>query len=351
MIGRLIHHLMNLEISEHTITFGPFETDYFRAHAAPEKREWFFDQIRTVIIPQLTGPVLAVKGRVYSDYDKLRHLGPVSIVKFHFSFNLEFTSKRQIEKVYGRWDFEDINKPVVYVGSIDNAKTRNEARELKEREIAALSASADPDITIGDSRFNPVVYEDIAGTGAKTLEGGTVFGPFHTDHFRQAVDEKFRADFFTYARTHLLPRIKGQQPVIEGQVYAPYDEERHLGPNSALKNRYRIMFTFTSPQGKESVSGLLIYERATGEFSPGRGKLYWMDFEKNREADYRGQIVDRIAYRYAQGQRSILCPVCSSALLTFDCTEGDKWGSCYCRGYQGTTGCALNTSIALEQAS
>ena len=63
-------------------------------------------------------------------------------------------------------------------------RTRKNAAELKELELAALSASAEPDITVGDPRFDLVPYSVQCASGAKTLEEGTTFGPFKTEHFK-----------------------------------------------------------------------------------------------------------------------------------------------------------------------
>lgn len=174
---------------------------------------------------------------------------------------------------------------------------------------------------------------------------GTTFGPFHTEHFQQAVDDQFRADLFAFARNQIVPRIRGKEPVIKGEVYAPYDQDRHLGPMSVLKNRYQAWFSFIFPWGEERVSGLLIYDRASGSFSSGREKLNWDSATDNAVGARRANIVDRITYRYNQGQRKILCPFCGNGLLEFDCNEGDNWGYFNCRAADR---CIFKGSIALE---
>ncbi len=336
---------MTLEISEQTITFGPFVTEHFQRHADERMREWFLGQITVDIIPQLTGPVLSVKGRVYSDYDKERHVGPYSIVKFAYEFDLEFTSADETERVQGSIDLREVGQPLNCWLRIDNVRTRKEATELKERELAALRATADHDITIGDPRFDLVPYAVQYASGARTLEEGTTFGPFQTEYFQHAVDDQFRADLFAFVRSHIVPRIRGKEPVIKGEVYAPYDQDRHLGPMSVLKNRYQVWFSFISPEGEESVSGRLIYDRASGSFSPGREKLHWDSASDNASSARMRNRVARIAYRYNQGQRKILCPFCGNGLLEFDCNEGDDWGYFNCRAADR---CIFKGSITLE---
>lgn len=336
---------MTLEISEQTITFGPYITEHFQRHADARMREWFLERVREEIIPQLTGPVLSVKGRVYSDYDKERHVGPYSVVKNAYSFTLDFTSVSETETVRGHFDLREVGQPLTDSLGIDNVRTRKEATELKEQELATLRASADPDITIGDPRFDRVPYDVQYASGARTLEEGTTFGPFKTAYFQEAVDDQFRADFFAFARSQLLPRIKDEKPVFMCEVDAAYDDDRYLGPHSALKNRYQMEISFILPTGVERLSGLLIYDRATGSFSPGRGEIYWKGASDNAVAASRANMIQRIAYRYNQGQRKILCPICSDALLEFDCYGSYDWGYFNCRGARY---CRLKGGIKLE---
>jgi hypothetical protein len=308
---------MPLEISEQTIVFGPFETEHFRANAGPRQRAWFLTKVVEEIVPQLTGPVRSVKGRVFSHYDKLRHVGPYSLVKDHYVFELVFTSADEIEKVTGSFDSREGHQSVSF--TVENRASAVRDAEAHALAIEEMCATADPDITIGDPRFADWTGPNLATAGAKTLEEGVVFGPFATEHFQNQADAKFRADFLNFVRKTILPRNKGKTPLIRGQVVAAYDGPRYLGPNSALKFRYSFEICFSSAKGEEAASGVVDYSHDTGSFSTGKYGVCCDNFANRKAYHSRKLIRARIAFRYQQGQRKILCPTCGNPhLLRFD---------------------------------
>jgi hypothetical protein len=312
------------EISEQTITFGPFETEHFQTNAGPRQRAWFLARVREEILPQLTGPAQSVEGRVFSHYDKPRHVGPHSVVKNYYLFELLFTSVDEVEKVTGSFDSREGHEGVSF--TVENRASAIRAVAASERALKELCATADPDITLGDPRFADWTGPDLATAGAKTLEEGIVFGPFATDHFRNQADAKFRSDFLNYVRKSILPRAKGKTPLVRGEVLAAYDEPRYLGPDSALKFRYSFGMLFSSAQGEEGTSGVVDYSRNTGTFSTGKQGLVCNNFADRKSYHDRRLTEERIAFRYRQGQRKILCPTCRQPhLLKFSDDPENDW--------------------------
>lgn len=312
------------EISEQTITFGPFETEHFRENAGLRQRAWFLARVSEEILPQLTGPVRSVKGRVFSHYDKPRLVGPDSVVKNHYEFELVFTSADEIEKVTGSFDSREGHQSVSFM--IENRASAIRDAEARALAIEEMCATADPDITIGDPRFADWAGPDLATAGAKTLEEGIVFGPFATEHFQNQADPKFRSDFLNFVRKMILPRAKGKTPFIRGQVMAAYDAPRYLGPNSALKFRYSFGIYFSSAKGEERAGGVVDYSRETGLFSTGKRGVVCDNFADRETHHVRELVKARIAFRYRQGQRKILCPACNkSHLVEFEDNADDDW--------------------------
>lgn len=292
--------IMPLDISENTIVFGPFETEHFQANAGPSLRSWFLDRVREELLPQITGPVQSVRGRVFSEYDKPRHVGPHSLVKDVYHFEVFFTSPDEVEKVTGTFDHR--NQKLLDV------KVHNRAGNA--RMLADLRSVADPDITIGDPRFSDWTGPDLSNAGAKTLEEGIEFGPFATDHFRLQADARFRLEFLDFLRENIIPRVKGDSPLVRGEVRAAYDDPAHLGPHSALKFRYSFRVVFSSARGEEQVSGLVDYAGEPGRFTLSKEGMKWLGFEDCMAVHRRRVFEGRIAFRYRRGQRKIVCPAC-----------------------------------------
>lgn len=303
---------MQLESLESAIVFGPFKTEYFRVNSGASLRTWFLERVRDEFLPLLTGPVQSVKGRVFAPFDEPRHVGPHSCVKDRYDFELLFTSPDEIEKVTGSFDSRTRKFRSV---RIDN-------RAERARAHAELRSTADPDITIGDPRFAEWTGPDLANAGAKTLEEGIVFGPFATDHFRTQADARFRSGFLNFVREKILPKVKGESPLVGGEVFAAYDGSNHLGPDSALKFRYTFRIIFSSTQGEERVGGLVDYSSKTGKFTPMKEGLTWTGLEESRAMHLRWIMEERIAYRYRQGQRKIICPACAGHLIDFHREDG-----------------------------
>jgi len=199
----------------------------------------------------------------------------------------------------------------------------------KRLTIEEQLALADDDITIGIPRFAEWKGPDL-NAGTLVLEDGVTFGPFETEHFRAQADGRLRTAFYAFVRSEILPRLKGPTPRVEGWLLAAYDHERHLGPNSALKFRYNFGLTFSSTKGEQSVKGGLHYDPSNGTFSTGSLKLFWVSFSSSEINHMMMLVVDRVAYRYQQGQRNILCPRCKKALLDFNCEAGWNWASTHC---------------------
>jgi hypothetical protein len=106
---------------------------------------------------------------------------------------------------------------------------------------------------------------------------------------------------------------------------AAYDEPRYLGPNSALKFRYSFEIFFSSAKGEEGVSGVVDYSRETGLFSTGKLGVLCDNFAHRKTYHGRELLEARIAFRYRQGQRKILCPTCKKPHLVefYDNADND----------------------------
>jgi hypothetical protein len=107
---------------------------------------------------------------------------------------------------------------------------------------------------------------------------------------------------------------------------AAYDEPRYLGPNSALKFRYSFGIFFSSAKGEEGTRGMVDYSRETGLFSTGKHGVLCDNFAHRKTYHGRELIKARIAFRYRQGQRKILCPACNkSHLVEFEDNADNDW--------------------------
>ncbi len=146
------------------------------------------------------------------------------------------------------------------------------------------------------------------------------YGPFASTYHAEAMTPEFRESLSSFLEAVLLPQAGGPFESSSGTLMAVYDDQKYCGPNSIVRDIYRLVFAFHRPSGDDTLKCELVFDGTTLTFSSRRGRrLYlWtvarrLHFQK--EAPRIPEFCQRIARHEAVEP---LCPVCSAALNVED---------------------------------
>lgn len=140
-----------------------------------------------------------------------------------------------------------------------------------------------------------------------------VYGPFHTAYHREAVDEKFREALAAYLEKHLLPQVDEPYDSTEGSLVASFNEDKYCGPNSLVKDAYRLEFAFVRASGRDTIKADLLWERGSGSFRPRyRGKELVLSTARRRAATdaFMREVRKLVDEILAGGSPDLTCPSC-----------------------------------------
>ena len=96
-------------------------------------------------------------------------------------------------------------------------------------------------------------------------------GPFKTEWFKRAVDDKLREAVFAFLEQHVLPLAGKPLTRIEGGITSHYDAPQ-FAERPDLHDRYFLKLEFDTPEGIVGVNGEIVYDRVAGEFAESRVK-------------------------------------------------------------------------------
>jgi hypothetical protein len=145
-------------------------------------------------------------------------------------------------------------------------------------------------------------------------------GPFATQYHRSSVDATFCADLYDHLCHALLPQVTIAYEEVGGSLVAVFDEDRFCGPNSVVKNIYRLVMVFRCGDTTEEVDAELKYVPSTRSFVRHKGKaLYlWTVGRKARVSEVE-QRIEEVCRAIERGERLAgPCPVCGAELRIAD---------------------------------
>jgi len=147
------------------------------------------------------------------------------------------------------------------------------------------------------------------------------FGPFQTGYHRAAVDDEFRKALSDFLEHELLPQVDEPFSHTLGRLTAEFDAEKYCGPNSAVRDAYKLEFSFVHEHGADEIQAKIYRDPKTGSFRPrfkGQPLILWTEKRKTEQKLFK-EAIDRIVKRIHDGERSPwLCPRCSSNLSLID---------------------------------
>lgn len=159
------------------------------------------------------------------------------------------------------------------------------------------------------------------------------FGPFQSDYHAIAVDSRFREALSTYLASELLPQVDKPFESTSGSLNAVYDNQKYCGPNSAVRDLYRLEFHFHRASGDDAIKIDLAYSPSTQSFRPRyRGKKLFLWTETRKEKQKVQNIeIEHVCQLILRGEmQTANCPCCgnilsiinSPSLFDVSCSQG-----------------------------
>jgi hypothetical protein len=147
------------------------------------------------------------------------------------------------------------------------------------------------------------------------------FGPFQTAYHRQAVDGGFREALSEFLEHELLPQVDEAFSRTQGRLTAEFDAEKYCGPNSAVRDAYKLEFSFIRKDGADQIEAKIYRDPKTGSFRPrfkGQPLILWTEKRRAEHRSFR-EAIDRLVKRIHAGEDSQwVCPSCSTRLSLID---------------------------------
>jgi hypothetical protein len=142
------------------------------------------------------------------------------------------------------------------------------------------------------------------------------YGPFHTDYHRSAVDEDFKESLSRFLEAEVLPQVDEPFDTTEGELVTDYNEERYCGPNSAVRNAYRLSFRFMRSSGADELDAHL-YRDKTGDFRAryaGAPLILRTKLREELQKELNGKVQEIVERIQADEAGPWGCPQCGSEL-------------------------------------
>jgi hypothetical protein len=149
-----------------------------------------------------------------------------------------------------------------------------------------------------------------------------VYGPFKAEYHRVLVDDSFKRALSEFLASKLLPQLDHAFTDATGTLSACFDEDRFCGPNSLVRDCFRLEFAFRGADGESRIKTEVVYNLG-GLFAVRRGRrgysLYLWTPSRQRKRQSEQEAIQRTV-------RAILdhvndhpsCPLCSAALKVVD---------------------------------
>ncbi len=141
-------------------------------------------------------------------------------------------------------------------------------------------------------------------------------GPFAAKYHQSSVDESFLESLHSYLVQELIPQVSIKYDTVDGRLTACYDNDRNCGPNSAVKNLYRLEVAFHEKSFSEEIKTDLRYKHESRKFEERNSQpLYlWTIERKQKNAEDRKSIEELCQAIQKNTVVDENCPLCGSML-------------------------------------
>lgn len=146
------------------------------------------------------------------------------------------------------------------------------------------------------------------------------FGPFKSAYHAEAMTTDFKEALGAFLEIHLLPQVEQPFESTDGSVVAAYNDEKYCGPNSMVRDIYKLEFFFHRPGGSDSIKAELVFSPKNKTFTTRRNKPLYLWTVRRREGYLvQGRNIQDLCARIAKRESAeAICPLCSTALVVHD---------------------------------
>jgi hypothetical protein len=141
-------------------------------------------------------------------------------------------------------------------------------------------------------------------------------GPFRASYHRALVDEAFLACLDAFLQEILSPQVDHPIAKTAGSLTACFDEERYCGPNSAIRNLFRLKLTFHGPTEESTIETDLEFDPNTRSFSarPGNSLYVWTPARQRVLLERKARIQATVKCILDEDPGEVACPLCRAPL-------------------------------------
>jgi hypothetical protein len=146
------------------------------------------------------------------------------------------------------------------------------------------------------------------------------FGPFKASYHCKSVNDAFKEALSAFLEAELLPQVVQPYDSASGSLAAAYDDQKYCGPRSAVRDIYKLEFTFRRPAGDDTIKTELIFDPKEQSFTTRHRRPFflWTVARKERKKREREAIED-VCRRIANREQTIgNCPLCLASLQIID---------------------------------
>ena len=151
------------------------------------------------------------------------------------------------------------------------------------------------------------------------------FGPYVATYHRvQTADPALRSSLFAFLEQVVLPQVDEPFDRIRGSLSAEHDDDRYCGPNSAIKDIYRIKLSFERKDSADTLDNTLLYRPQSTAWAaqPKTNRLRLLTRRRQEARTRLAQKVESLAKRIHQKVPvDLSCPHCKSALSLVDAPD------------------------------
>lgn len=142
-----------------------------------------------------------------------------------------------------------------------------------------------------------------------------VYGPFQAQYHRATVNDSFKRLLCEFLTAKLLPQLDRHFTEVHGALTACFDDERHCGPNSLVRDCYRLEVVFRGPDGESQIKAEITYNSERG-FAARRGDSFylWTPSRRRKRQAEQEAIRKTIAAVLEKVVERAACPICHAEL-------------------------------------
>lgn len=144
------------------------------------------------------------------------------------------------------------------------------------------------------------------------------FGPFKSAYHKAATGPTFREDLSQFLEKTVLPQVDEHFVSTKGRITAKYDDDKHCGPKSAVRDIYALEFAFIRPGGQDELISEILYQPTRRTFTPRVAHKPPYLWTNRRKTVRNAQIesIKNVCQLILGGKISqAACPICNADLV------------------------------------